>query len=110
MSLKPRLTTFANNPLDRAGHDRTDAGWIEEKLNSPDALIMLLWNGMPLVLPEAQAGPAAMSPGFPAPRSQPFEPAASHTCFSGHQHSRRTAVLHRHQRHPGPGPTPRWRL
>lgn len=56
MSLKPRLTTFANNPLDRAGHDRADSGWIKDKINSPDALIMLLWNGMPLVLPEAQAG------------------------------------------------------
>lgn len=72
MSLKPRLTTFANNPLDRAGHERADPGWVGEKLNSPDSLIMLLWNGMPLVLPEAQAGAGRDVAWLPHPAIKAF--------------------------------------
>ncbi len=56
MSLKPRLTTFANNPLDRAGHDRAEIGWAQKKLLAQDTLVMVLWNAMALILPEAETG------------------------------------------------------
>ena len=56
MSLEPRPTIFANNPLDRAGHLRTSPEWIAEQLKAPETLIMLIWRGEPFILPEAKAG------------------------------------------------------
>jgi len=53
MPLSPLLSrvrnTFAGNPLDRASERRGDAAWIAAQLDSPDALVAVLWNGAPLL-------------------------------------------------------------
>jgi NAD+ diphosphatase len=41
--------TFAGNPLDRASERRGDEAWIEAAWANPDALVVALWNGSPLV-------------------------------------------------------------
>ena len=56
MPLTQRLNMFANNPLDRAGHLRTDEGWLASQIAANDALFVPLWRGDALVLPEAAAG------------------------------------------------------
>ena len=55
MPLTHRLNMFANNPLDRAGHLRTDDEWLASQIAAPDALFVPLWRGDALVLPEAAA-------------------------------------------------------
>ena len=56
MALPENPIMFANNPLDRAGHQRGNADWLAAQLASDAALIVPLWNLQPLVLPELQAG------------------------------------------------------
>lgn len=56
MPLTHRLNMFANNPLDRAGHLRTDDEWLASQINARDALYVPLWRGDTLVLPEAATG------------------------------------------------------
>ena len=56
MALAENPIMFANNPLDRAGHQRGDADWLAAQLASESALIVPLWNLQPLVLPEIQPG------------------------------------------------------
>ncbi len=56
MSLPPSPIIFANNPLDRAGHQRNDTAWLREHMLGPHALFVPLWNLCPLVLPELHAG------------------------------------------------------
>ena len=41
--------TFAGNPLDRASERRTDRDWLSARLNDPDSLAAVIWNGQPLV-------------------------------------------------------------
>ena len=55
MPLTHRLNMFANNPLDRAGHLRTDDEWLASQIAAHDALFVPLWRGDALVLPEAAA-------------------------------------------------------
>ena len=56
MALPENPIMFANNPLDRAGHQRGNEDWLAAQLASDAALIVPLWNLQPLVLPELQAG------------------------------------------------------
>ncbi|MCR9242277.1 MAG: NAD(+) diphosphatase [Rhodobiaceae bacterium] len=56
MALEVNPNIFANNPLDRAGHFRTNPDWIAEKLADSASLAVPLWNLKPLVLPEEQPG------------------------------------------------------
>ena len=56
MPLTQRLNMFANNPLDRAGHLRTNEAWLASQIAANDALFVPLWRGDALVLPEAAAG------------------------------------------------------
>ena len=43
MALAENPIMFTNNPLDRAGHNRTDAAWVAAQLPSNTALIVPLW-------------------------------------------------------------------
>ena len=45
----PVLTTFAGNPLDRAGDRRNDPVWLAQQEANPEAVAMVLWQGRPLV-------------------------------------------------------------
>lgn len=56
MSLTQRPNMFANNPLDRAGYARTNPDWVIEQLDATPTLIMPIWQGIPLILPEANTG------------------------------------------------------
>lgn len=56
MALAENPIMFTNNPLDRAGHSRTDEAWLAAQLADDTALIVPLWQLNPLVLPEIQAG------------------------------------------------------
>ncbi|MDP7393517.1 MAG: NADH pyrophosphatase, partial [Alphaproteobacteria bacterium] len=56
MPLTQRLNMFANNPLDRAGHLRTNEAWLASQIAANDALFVPLWRGDALILPEAAAG------------------------------------------------------
>jgi NAD+ diphosphatase len=58
MPLPPNPNTFANNPLDRAGHLRTDSDWVDAKLKDPHSLFVPLWRLNPLVLPPQKEGDA----------------------------------------------------
>jgi NAD+ diphosphatase len=41
--------TFAGNPLDRASERRGDSDWLNGRLNDPESLAVVIWNGRPLV-------------------------------------------------------------
>jgi len=56
MALEANPNIFANNPLDRAGHRRTDPAWLGERQADNTSLCVPLWKLKPLVLPEAQKG------------------------------------------------------
>lgn len=56
MGIAENPNIFANNPLDRAGHKRTDPAWIAEKVKDPSSLFVPLWNLAPLILPEQSPG------------------------------------------------------
>jgi len=56
MALAKNPIMFANNPLNRAGHQRGDPDWLAAQLASEAALVVPLWNLQPLVLPELQPG------------------------------------------------------
>ncbi len=56
MVLTRNPNIFANNPLDRMGHKRGDAAWLEGKRCEPETLVVPLWHLMPLVLPEHTPG------------------------------------------------------
>jgi NAD+ diphosphatase len=64
MKLPANPNTFANYPLDRSGHRRKDAAWLEAALNRDDAAIHLFHRDRPLL---SQAGrrmaPSPMGPG-----------------------------------------------
>ena len=44
MALPENPIMFANNPLDRAGHQRGNADWLAAQLASDTALVLPLWN------------------------------------------------------------------
>jgi len=52
--LAPVVNTFAGNPLDRAAERRGDNTWLEEAHGSPQALVVVLSKGRPLL--EADPG------------------------------------------------------
>ena len=56
MALAENPIMFANNPLDRAGHQRGNADWLAAQLASDTALVLPMWQLQPLVLPELQPG------------------------------------------------------
>ena len=56
MALLSNPNIFANNPLDRAGHRRTDPAWIAERLSDPTSLFVPFWRLTPFVLPEQKPG------------------------------------------------------
>ena len=56
MALSENPIMFANNPLDRAGHQRGNADWLAAQLAADNALFLPLWHLQPLVLPEVSAG------------------------------------------------------
>ena len=45
----PVLNTFAGNPLDRAGDQRSSPDWLAEQAASPEALACVFWDGQPLL-------------------------------------------------------------
>ncbi|MBE7218111.1 MAG: NAD(+) diphosphatase [Caulobacteraceae bacterium] len=49
MTLESFRNTFAGGPLDRMSGRRDDAAWLAERLASPDALLLALRDGEPLV-------------------------------------------------------------
>ena len=49
MTLTAFSNTFAGNPLDRASDRRSKADWVAERLASPEALAVAVWNGRPFV-------------------------------------------------------------
>jgi NAD+ diphosphatase len=49
MPLTAFTNTFAGNPLDRASYLRSKPDWVKEKLDDPDSLALVLWNGKPMV-------------------------------------------------------------
>jgi NAD+ diphosphatase len=49
MAISTIVNTFAGNPLNRASERRTDAAWIRQQLDHPDALAVAMWNGKPLI-------------------------------------------------------------
>lgn len=51
--------TFAGNPLNRASERRGDEAWIAEAWDNPDALVLALWQGQPLV-EDAPSRPAGV--------------------------------------------------
>jgi len=75
MALPENSNIFANNPLDRAGHRRTDPAWLAQRRQDPTSLFLPLWKLHPLVLPEQKPGdgkdvgwlPAAALKGVAAP-------------------------------------------
>ena len=56
MALEANPNIFANNPLDRAGHFRTDPAWLDARMADPSTLSVPLHYLKPLILPEAQKG------------------------------------------------------
>lgn len=48
--------TFAGDPLDRAGERRADPDWVAARLQEPDALLLPLYDGRPLVEPAPGGG------------------------------------------------------
>ena len=56
MALPENPIMFANNPLDRAGHLRSDPDWLAGQFASDSALMVPMWRLSPLVLPEIAAG------------------------------------------------------
>ena len=56
MDHRPGPITFAGDPLDRAGDRRDDADWIAARLSDPDALLLPLHDGRPLVEPASDGG------------------------------------------------------
>ncbi|MEQ9143124.1 MAG: NAD(+) diphosphatase [Parvibaculaceae bacterium] len=56
MALAANPNIFANNPLDRAGHRRTDPDWMKERLADSSSLCVPLYQLKPLILPEEQKG------------------------------------------------------
>lgn len=56
MPLTQRVNTFANNPLNRAGHLRNEEGWLSSQISAETALFVPLWRGDALILPETKAG------------------------------------------------------
>ena len=70
MALDAR-NTFAGDPLDRAGEHRSDPDWIAARLADPDALLLPLHDGRPLV--EPAPGGARLG----------YAPAASAAALSG---------------------------
>lgn len=60
-SLPRGINTFANNPLNRRGELRNDKAWLDEKLRSPDSLVIPFWRLQPLILPPVseEEGPDA---------------------------------------------------
>lgn len=56
MALSENPIMFANNPLDRAGHLRSNDVWLAGQFASDSALLVPFWRLAPLVLPEIEAG------------------------------------------------------
>jgi len=56
MALPENPIMFANNPLDRAGHLRSDPDWLAGQFASDTALMVPMWRLSPLVLPEMAPG------------------------------------------------------
>ena len=56
MALPENTIMFANNPLDRAGHLRSDPDWLAGQFASDTALMVPMWRLSPLVLPEMAPG------------------------------------------------------
>jgi len=54
-----RTHTFAGSPLDRASHRRSDADWLQERLQDPSTRVIPLWQLKPLVSEVADRGLAA---------------------------------------------------
>src|SRR5690606_10160827 len=50
----PNPNTYANNPLDRVSHLRTDLGWLADRLRDPDSRIVPFWRLHPFILAAPQ--------------------------------------------------------
>ena len=73
--------TFAGDPLDRAGERRGDAAWVAGRLAEPDALLLPLHDGRPLV--EATPG-GGMRLGYaPASLAPPLSADGERLAFLG---------------------------
>ncbi|MEZ5896416.1 MAG: NAD(+) diphosphatase [Parvularculaceae bacterium] len=55
MKISDNPNLFAGNALNRASDERCNAGWIAEKLDDPDSVMIPLWRGDPLVADDAAA-------------------------------------------------------
>ncbi len=52
---------FANNPLDRAAHRRSDPAWLEAALGDPGSLLVPFWRGQPFI---SSLRPVWLRPGL----------------------------------------------
>jgi NAD+ diphosphatase len=78
--LQPRNpNTFANYPLDRAGHRRKDAGWLSEALTRDDAQICAFRKDQPLVA----EGASGLTPVWLGPAVLGLADKASPVIFLG---------------------------
>ncbi len=62
MPLGPVTNVFAGNPLDRASARRSDEAWVAEQFAAPDARMLALWNGVPLLTREGETWRVAYLP------------------------------------------------
>jgi NAD+ diphosphatase len=58
--LASRPNVYSSSPLDRAGHKREDAAWIERKLADPETLYVPVWRSRNLVRGLDEATPEAV--------------------------------------------------
>ena len=71
MPLDSFRNTFAGNPLDRMSGRRSDADWLAAQLRAPDALLLALRDGDPLVEDGPEGPRLAYAPGALATELSP---------------------------------------
>lgn len=83
MALEPNPNIFANNPLDRASHRRTDAEWLDARMADPESRFVPFYKLDPFVLPEAAPSEGKDIAWLPPEMVRPLMPEGAVTIFLG---------------------------